>query len=97
MELVPELPELAGLFWSEHSDRHWLPSLAALAGVAKDTRDFVGRWHLGLHQSSDYIVTARQVVKGVQAEVMRYIFSVSNLDDESETREAMHAFASPRR
>ncbi len=91
-DAVELVPEPAGLFWSEHSERHWLPSMAALAGVAKDTRDFVGRWHLGLHQSSDYILTARQVVKGVQAEVMRYIFGVSNLDDESETMEAMHAF-----
>lgn len=85
-------PEPAGLFWSEHSERHFLPSTAALAEVPKDTRDFVGRWHLGLHQSSDYVFTARQVVRGVQARVMEYLFSVRNLDDEEELMERFGIF-----
>ena len=40
----PLLPAETHLFWGEHSDRATLPSWAAACGVAKDERDYLGRW-----------------------------------------------------
>ena len=57
------------LFWSGHSMRHVLPTIAAVFGVPKEQRDYLGRWHVGLHQSSDYIHTCRQIVHDIQRRV----------------------------
>ena len=54
------------LFWSGHSMRHVLPTIAAVFGVPKERRDYLGRWHIGLHQSADYIHTCRQIVHDIQ-------------------------------
>ena len=54
------------LFWSGHSMRHFLPTLAAVFGEPKERRDYLGRWHVGLHQSADYLHTCRQIVHDVQ-------------------------------
>lgn len=84
------VPVPMGLFWTEHSERHWLPSAAAAAGIAKDRRDFVGRWGLGLHQSNDYVLSSRQVVRGVQKEVLTFLFTQGL--DEDEVMENYGAF-----
>ncbi|CAE7488289.1 unnamed protein product, partial [Symbiodinium sp. CCMP2456] len=57
------------LFWTGHSMRHVLPSMSAVFGVPKEQRDYLGRWHIGLHQSSDYIHTCRQIVHEIQSRV----------------------------
>ncbi|OLP77412.1 hypothetical protein AK812_SmicGene42518 [Symbiodinium microadriaticum] len=57
------------LFWSGHSMRHVLPTIAAVFGVPKEQRDYLGRWHVGLHHSSDYIHTCRQIVHDIQRRV----------------------------
>ena len=54
------------VFWSGHSARHWLPSWATTLGVSKSDRDFLGRWQAGAHQSTEYVVKAREVVFRVQ-------------------------------
>ena len=54
------------LFWSGHSMRHVLPTLAAVFGDAKERRDYLGRWHVGLQQSSDYVHTCKQIAHDVQ-------------------------------
>ena len=54
------------VFWSGHSARHWLPSWATALGVSKSDRDFLGRWQAGAHQSTEYVVKAREVVFRVQ-------------------------------
>ena len=54
------------LYFSGHSPRHWLPSVSAALGVPKEKRDYVGRWHVNLHQSQDYVLTSRQIVHEVQ-------------------------------
>lgn len=64
------LPPPAAFFWTEHSERHWLVSVAAAIGIAKDRRDPVGRWAIAAMQSGEYVLTARQVVMGVQKEVL---------------------------
>ncbi|CAE7206607.1 unnamed protein product [Symbiodinium sp. CCMP2592] len=57
------------LFWTGHSMRHVLPTIAAVLEVPKERRDYLGRWHIGLHQSSDYIHTCRQIVHDIQRRV----------------------------
>ena len=78
--LVP--PEGAMLF-TEHSERHWLPSLAAACGVDKSRRDYLGRWGIG-RGSNDYVLTARQVVLSIQEEVTRWLCNGDPGLDESE-------------
>ena len=55
------------LYWTEHSERNVLTSLAAAMGFPKAERDFLGRWLPG--QSDDCIRTARSVVHKVQKAV----------------------------
>ena len=72
------------LFRSGHSMRHFLPSVSAAIGVSKEQRDFVGRWHVNLHQSSDYIHTSRQIVMEIQDKVNKSICEGGPGYDESE-------------
>ena len=67
------LPEGLEKFWSEHSERHWLPSVAAAHGVSKGERDFVGRWGIDRCQSNDYVLTSRQIVLGIQRRVLCWL------------------------
>ena len=60
------VPAKLRTFWSGHSARHTLPSIAAALDVGKDRRDFLGRWCYAQHGSQDYILTSRQVVHGIQ-------------------------------
>ena len=57
------------LYWSGHSARHTLPSLAALVDISKERRDFLGRWSAAQHGSADYVLTSRQVVHSIQTDV----------------------------
>ena len=68
--LIP--PEFV-LLWSEHSERHWLPSLAAECNVPKSERDFLGRWSISKGGSADYTMTSRQVVTQVQLRVTEWL------------------------
>ena len=70
---VSLLPHELLPFWSGHSARHWLPSWAAMLGVSKPDRDFLGRWQAGAHESNEYIVTSREVVHRVQMHVVEKI------------------------
>ena len=65
------VPEELLTFWTGHSGRHTLPSLAAACGVSKSQRDFLGRWAAAQHGSFDDILTSRQVVHGIQSSVCR--------------------------
>ena len=56
-----------------HSGRHTLPSLSAAAQVAKEQRDYLGRWSAAKHGSQDYVLTSRQVVHNVQSTTCRAI------------------------
>eukprot|EP00439_Symbiodinium_sp_Y106_P058272 s6201_g8.t1 len=66
VRLVPEA--LLG-FWSGHSARHFLPSVAAATGVDSDKRDFLGRWAVARSAGQAYVLTARQVIHAIQAHV----------------------------
>ena len=61
-----------GARWSGHSARHCLPSWAAAIGIESERRAFVGRWKAGVEiDHNTYILTARQIVHGVQEEVLQ--------------------------
>eukprot|EP00439_Symbiodinium_sp_Y106_P019494 s9822_g2.t1 len=74
-KLVPR--ELA-LFWSGHSARHFLPSLAAAIGIDEKKRDFLGRWAAARQGSTAYVLTARQIIQQIQAEVCETLLSGKN-------------------
>ena len=84
------------MFWSGHSMRHYLPSVAAAINIGKDQRDYVGRWHLNFHQSVDYIHTSRQIVVQVQQQVTRALCEGDPGYDESELWDEFAAFLKSR-
>ena len=75
------------LYWSGHSMRHFLPTVAAAVDIGKEQRDYVGRWHVNLHQSADYVHTSRQIVLKVQEAVNKAIVEGAPGYDESELLE----------
>ena len=80
-------------YWTGHSSRHTLPSLAAALEVGKEKRDFLGRWAYSQHGSQDYVLTARQVVHGVQNHVCRTLLEGSAAGGYVE-EETLHDFES---
>eukprot|EP00435_Cladocopium_sp_Y103_P057139 s1572_g19.t1 len=56
--------------WTEHSERCGLVTLAALLGVPRESRDFLGRWK-AFSSSDEYIRSAQQVVGNVQRLVLQ--------------------------
>ena len=65
------VPESLVSFWSGHSPRHVLPSLASAIGVPEDRINFLGRWAAARSALATYILTSRQVVHQIQAQVCR--------------------------
>ena len=65
------VPESLVSFWSGHSPRHVLPSLASAIGVPEERINFLGRWAAARSASATYILTSRQVVHQIQAQVCR--------------------------
>eukprot|EP00971_Amphidinium_carterae_P260919 5176157-Amphidinium_carterae.1 len=41
------LSEPVLILWTEHSERHWLPSMSAQISATDAERDIAGRWNLG--------------------------------------------------
>ena len=82
-------------FWTGHSARHVLTSIAAALGVEKDKRDYLGRWAYAQHGSQDYVLTSRQVVQGVQNFVCRCLLlgQQGGCYTEEELFCSLHAFA----
>ena len=71
------IPSPGPLFWTEHSERHVLPSIAAAQEIDKTSRDYLGRWGINSKQSGEYVLTARHVITGVQSKVLEAISGVS--------------------
>ena len=63
------------LFWSEHSERHFLPGATAALGYSRDDRDYLGRWGIDAQRSDDYVATSRQVVMRLQEGLCKAISS----------------------
>lgn len=90
------LSEDSVMFWSGHSMRHFLPTISAAIQVGKEQRDYLGRWHVGLHQSSDYIHTSRQIVTDIQEKVSKAICTGDPSYDESELTAELATFLAAR-
>ena len=57
---------------------------AVSLGIPKERRDFIGRWSIGRVGSNSYIHTARQVVEGIQLQVLQALLVGPDELDESE-------------
>jgi hypothetical protein len=96
MEEVKLIPEKLAGFWTGHSPRHFLVSMAAAMKVSKEIRDHLGRWGIARqHQSNDYVLTARQIVLDAQMLVTQGLCDCSGGReyDETEALEALRRFA----
>ena len=89
---TPMFDQTGILYWSGHSMRHFLPTVAAAVDIGKEQRDYVGRWHVNLHQSADYVHTSRQIVLKVQEAVNKAIVEGAPGYDESELLEDYGCF-----
>eukprot|EP00435_Cladocopium_sp_Y103_P019633 s6042_g4.t1 len=73
-ELTPHallLPDGLESFYSGHSARNFLTSIAAAIGFSRDERSFLGRWSMGMVSAEEYVRTSRQVVFRIQKAVNR--------------------------
>ena len=86
------LDQVGVLYWTGHSMRHFLPTVASAIDIGKEQRDYVGRWHVNLHQSADYVHTSRQIVLKVQDSVNKAIVEGVPSYDESELMEDYGCF-----
>ena len=73
MPAVLLLPDGLEMFFSGHSARNYLTSVAAAVGFHKDERAYVGRWSMGMVSSEEYVRTARQVVFKIQRTVNKVL------------------------
>ena len=80
-ELMPAahlLPDGLESFYSGHSPRNYLTSVAAALGFHKDERAYLGRWSMGMVSSEEYVRTSRQVVFKIQRTVNKALVEGSN-------------------
>lgn len=69
------------MYWQEHSDRNFAPSVAAALGIAEHERNFLGRWGIGAGQSNTYVATSRQIVLKIQAAICTSISTGGAYDE----------------
>lgn len=91
-EETPMMDPVGMLYWTGHSMRHFLPTVASAIDIGKEQRNYVGRWHVNLHQSADYVHTSRQIVLQVQEAVYKAIVEGKPSYDESELMEDFKCF-----
>ena len=81
------LPDGLESFFSGHSTRNFLTSVAAVVGFSRDERAYLGRWSMGMVSSEEYVRTARQVIFKIQRAVNRCL--VEGLDEPYHEDEAI--------
>ena len=64
----------AGRAWTEHSERAWLDSIAAMAGIPREQREFLGRWRASACVD-EYVRTAQQTVCGLQRNIVQLVLA----------------------
>ena len=69
------LPDGLEQFYTGHSPRNFMTSVAAVLGFTRDQRAYLGRWAMGMVASEEYVRTARQVVTLIQKTVNESIVS----------------------
>ena len=87
MQHVLLLPDGLEAFYSGHSARNFLTSVAAVIGFSRDERAYLGRWSMGMTSSEEYVRTSRQVVFKIQRAVNRAL--VQGLEQEYHEDEAI--------
>lgn len=71
------------LFWTLHSERHFCPSISAVLKIQREARNYLGRWGInGPQQSSDYVLTSRQIILDTQGLILSAISTGSTYDEE---------------
>jgi hypothetical protein len=80
------------LFWTEHSERHTLVSIAIGLHFQKVDVDFVGRWAVGMSQSLDYVLTARQIILRIQETVVEELCNGFSDYDEIDALDSYREF-----
>ena len=65
------LPDGLEKFFTGHSPRNFLTSVAAVLGFSKDERAYLGRWMMGSVSAEEYVRTSRQVIYKIQRSVNR--------------------------
>lgn len=83
------LPDGLESFFTGHSPRNFLTSVAAVMGFSKDMRAYLGRWSIGMTASEEYISTSRQVIYKIQKAVNRSL--VEGRDEQYFEDEALDA------
>ena len=59
----------AGRAWSEHSERCWMATVAALLNIPREKREFLGRWRVACC-SDEYLRSARSIVRQLQRDIV---------------------------
>ena len=72
------LPDGLESFFSGHSARNFLTSIAAVVGFTRDERAYLGRWSMGMVSSEEYVRTARQVIFKIQRSVNKCLVEGGN-------------------
>ena len=68
--------------WSEHSERCWLSSVAAILGFGREQRDCLGRWRISTC-SDEYVRSAQRVISQMQRAVVKGVWH----DDEWQVKD----------
>ena len=81
---------VAASFWTEHSERNFLTTVAAAIGIEKSQRDYIGRWKPG-EQSDDYVRSTRQIVTALQDRVAKSLREEPSAVDEEDLYDELSA------
>ena len=65
-----------------HTMRRSMNNLAAFVGIAKEERDYLGKW--SANGSENYLTTAREIIFRIQEKVSVYLSISMSMYDESE-------------
>ena len=88
----------AALHFTEHSERHFVPSIGAAILIEKGRRDYMGRWGVdSSHQSNDYVVSARKIITGVQQEICEALSNDTKKYDEEDIYQELKDYLEARR
>ena len=91
------MTEDAHAFFTGHSPRNWMTSVAAAIKIGADRRDFLGRWLIGGAGSAEYTRTARQIIHDIQITVCKSIAcGVGETFDEAEALQELKIFVDQR-
>lgn len=63
------LPDGLESFYTGHSARNFLTSIAATLEFSREQRAYLGRWSMGMASSEEYVRTSRQVIFHIQKTV----------------------------